>query len=148
MEISMFINNSSKCFALLWAVLLFSGAAMAESSWSWQHPYPTGSRINGIQFINNSDGWIVTELGALFCTDDGGVIWEELYRGDKKLESVFFLNTSEGWACGEDGILIHTVDGGATGLSHTHLPRIFYQLNSVTRTTEQLAGTVVLSCEP
>ncbi|RKZ07167.1 hypothetical protein DRQ25_12230 [Candidatus Fermentibacteria bacterium] len=113
MEISMFINNSSKCFALLWAVLLFSGAAMAESSWSWQHPYPTGSRINGIQFINNSDGWIVTELGALFCTDDGGVIWEELYRGDKKLESVFFLNTSEGWACGEDGILIHTVDGGA-----------------------------------
>lgn len=113
MEIYMFIKYSISLSALLSAVLIFSVPAMAESSWSWQHPFPTGSSIYGIQFIDNSNGWIVTNMGAVFGTDDGGITWEELYRGEETLESVFFLNTLEGWACGEDGILLHTVNGGA-----------------------------------
>jgi len=113
-EIFMSVNNSVKCGALLFAVSFFSVPVMAESSWFWQHPYPTGSHINGIQFIDSSNGWIVTQYGALFGTDDGGISWEELYRGDEILERVFFLNTSEGWACGEYGVVLHTTNGGET----------------------------------
>ncbi len=131
MEILMFINNLSRCFALLSSVLIFSGTAMAESSWSWQHPYPTGSIINGIQFIDNSNGWIVTQRGAVYGTDDGGITWEELYRipGDfKSLHGIFFKTLSEGWASGEDGILLHTIDGGVNWSSSTPSP---YRLLSI-----------------
>ena len=115
MEIIMYAKYSICCAALLSAALIYSVPAMAESSWSWQHPYPTGAHIYGIQFINNNNGWIVTVMGAVFRTDDGGISWEELYRipgATKLLSGIFFKTVSEGWASGEDGILLHTIDGG------------------------------------
>jgi len=108
--------------ALLLTLLVFSSPVKAESSWSWQHPYPTGSHINAVQFIDNSNGWIVTDWGEVFGTDDGGIIWEELYRlpgNFNWLKGVYFLNTNEGWACGEDGLLLHTIDAGVNWTSTT-----------------------------
>lgn len=143
MEIFMLIKYSISCTALLLAVLIFSVPAMAESSWLWQHPYPTGWDISGIQFIDNSNGWIVTTGGGVFGTDDGGIAWEELCRITRPyyeaLDGVYFINTSEGWACGKDGILLHTVDGGANW-SETFLSS--YDLLSIEFSDENYGSVV------
>ncbi|MCD4707426.1 MAG: T9SS type A sorting domain-containing protein [Candidatus Sabulitectum sp.] len=138
----MFIKRSVNCVALLFAVLVFSIPAMAESSWFWQHPYPTGSSINGIHFIDNDNGWIVTFQGAIYGTDDGGTTWEELYRGSKILRRVFFLNTSRGWICGNDGFIIRTANGGDNWSISYPAAQHFKAIEF----TDENYGTVVGTC--
>ena len=90
---------------------------MADSNWEWQHPYPSGTTVDCIQFIDNDNGWIAVggvglDHGAVYGTSNGGITWTRLCTTRYPLQRVFFLNTSEGWACGNNGILLHTTDGG------------------------------------
>ncbi|MCK5116921.1 MAG: T9SS type A sorting domain-containing protein [Candidatus Aegiribacteria sp.] len=110
----MFIKYSARCAALFSAALFCSVPAMAESSWLWQHPTPTGATISSIHFIDDNRGWISTDLGEVFRTEDGGSGWELCYMAGGSLNCVFFLNEDLGWACGEDGLIIRTLNGGET----------------------------------
>ncbi|MGE0679696.1 MAG: WD40/YVTN/BNR-like repeat-containing protein [Candidatus Binatia bacterium] len=97
--------------------------------------------LNGIAFVNDTQGWVVGEFGAILHTADGGQTWQEqqnvlnlpkytrpdlseedaikqrvpqLYLEDLFLISVAFRNEREGYVTGESGILLTTTDGGET----------------------------------
>jgi len=97
--------------------------------------------LNGIAFVNDTEGWVVGEFGSILHTSDGGDTWQEqknvlnlpkytrpdlseedaikqrvpqLYLEDLFLVSVAFRNEKEGYVTGESGILLSTTDGGAT----------------------------------
>lgn len=92
------------------------------SSWTTQLS-DISYRFRGMDFIDESTGWVVGENGLILKTDDGGVTWiPQMYetRGEDYLLCVTFVNDSTGWIVGyyeygEDAafaIILHTLDGG------------------------------------
>lgn len=87
--------------------------------WHWQNPYPQGSGIWGVSFVDANNGWAVTEAANIIHTADGGATWniqKSSYdlgiNGD--LFGVKFVDLNEGWAVGEGAVILHTIDGGVT----------------------------------
>ncbi len=104
-------------FSFILLVLFFPVAnAIADSQWQWMHPYPTGADIQGIFFDDENNGWIVTDIGEIFRTDDAGATW--LKQIDElDLRGVFFISPTIGFACGihnTEGIVWLTTNGGSS----------------------------------
>lgn len=108
------MNKHGVCIVL---VLLLSSmfiVSNAQVEWHWVHPYPTGSVINGISFVSESTGWIVSYRGEIFTTTDYGQTWELQEHNDGELRGISFITPEVGWACGENGqgIIWRTFNGG------------------------------------
>lgn len=81
-----------------------------------------GLYFNGLQFINEQEGWVVGEgenSASIFHTDDGGLTWDEQWTGDATLMSVRMIDSERGFAVGGDlsnrrptGLILETSDGG------------------------------------
>jgi len=88
------------------------------ASWTMQNTTFTGAtRLFGIDFVNNTTGWVVGTPQKIFKTTDGGINWTEQTAPagvTGNLISVCFVNTDTGFACGGSGKVIRTTDGGAT----------------------------------
>ena len=71
---------------------------------------------NGIYFVDNQNGWIAGDNGAIKHTTDGSnwVAQTNPNPQNRSLYSVFFLNSNEGWAVGGNGAVLYTTNGGTT----------------------------------
>ena len=88
-------------------------------SWTMQNGSFTGANnLLGIDFINNTTGWVVGGTAAkIFKTTDGGVNWVSQTAPSTVtglLYTVSFANTDTGFAAGASGKIIRTFDGGNT----------------------------------
>ena len=68
-------------------------------------------------FVNDQEGWIVTEEGSIFHTQDGGRSWMRQAKTDTMLCSVHFINPDRGWASGVN-LILSTEDGGGKWEKH------------------------------
>jgi photosystem II stability/assembly factor-like uncharacterized protein len=86
------------------------------------------TRLYGVSFVNNSEGWVVggkpypwypaTE-GNILHTADGGQTWEVQQEYNSCLMAVHFVSRLRGWAVGESGKILTTINGGDTWTAQT-----------------------------
>ncbi len=90
-----------------------------------------GTQMEGLYFVDGSDGWAVGQAGAIYASTDGGGTWTAQTSGSaSKLHGVWFMDTSNGWVLGDTGTILHTTNGGTTWTPQVsgttnHLWRVF-----------------------
>jgi len=107
----LFTNNT-----LGFAAALYSTYHTADGGDTWEIiPDIGGSNIDGIQFVDDSTGWVMINNGkTLFYTKDGGKTWGSTKDLPYKIGSLCFIDRNEGWySYGMDNIY-NTSDGGRT----------------------------------
>ena len=78
--------------------------------------------IKGIQFVDNTHGWIITystpnapeNSGYIYHTQDGGQTWKEQFKTEPALFSLHFVDRMTGWVVGDRRSIYVTNDGGQT----------------------------------
>lgn len=65
----------------------------------------------GIDFFNESIGWVVGNGGQIMKTEDGGKTWNMVSR-QNDCGGPFFVNSMSGWAYGDDDAICQTDNGG------------------------------------
>lgn len=111
-----------------------------QSSWIPQNS-PLADNFRSVHFIDQENGWIVSEQGNLILTKDGGNSWQTKNLTGV-LESVFFSDLNHGCIVGRtttpaDSSLIYiTNDGGEnwTEVNHNKINRlndIFFANNDI-----------------
>ena len=69
--------------------------------------------FNSVYFLNTYIGWIVSDFGGIYKTNNGGLTWiKQNSPTPQNLKSVYFIDTNQGWAVGEGGVIITTNNGG------------------------------------
>lgn len=91
----------------------------------------TWSRINlplcftpkGVQFLNDSLGFIVGDRGTVYKTTDGGLTWnyKRLSVSATDLTGVSFSSPKIGWVSGLFGLIYKTTDGGDNWFAQGYL---------------------------
>lgn len=101
--------------------------AFRQTGWCWQQPIPHGLATRDVFFLDNSNGWLVGDLGLVMHTEDGGATWEKqsipsnLSSGN--LVAVKFIDTQRGWIAGAtDGALWKTENGGLNWVAAHQAP--------------------------
>jgi len=79
--------------------------------WNGDQDYPSGG-YGTIYMVDNLNGWIVGENGAIIHTSDGKNWATQQTNPAYILTDVFFMNTQQGWAVGSGGGIFHTTNGG------------------------------------
>ena len=78
----------------------------------------TDSNLSGMDFVNETTGWVVGEGGAVVYTNDGGKTWtaqaQDMGLENDWLRDVDFVSDKEGFISGDYGTILHTTDGGKT----------------------------------
>ena len=106
---------ASLCTSL---IIAFSLEAVAQPQPIWV-PQSSGTNYQfyDVHFVNASTG-IVSALGGLLRTTDGGATWTLVYSGTSQytryLIAVAFADSNHGTAVGLWGALLRTTDGGLT----------------------------------
>jgi photosystem II stability/assembly factor-like uncharacterized protein len=67
-----------------------------------------------LHFIDEQRGWLVSMIGSIYRSEDGGQTWSEQAKLPYQWTSVRFANSQVGVALGSGGIVARTTDGGAT----------------------------------
>jgi len=100
----------------VFALLFFGGLAnLAVSQGVWMIQDSLTTKLSDVFFLDQNQGWIVTETDTILHTTDGGAHWEiQLSGSDYALTAVQFLDEHNGWAVGDLGTILHTTDGGQT----------------------------------
>ncbi len=100
----------------LWVV--GSGSTIASSgdqgaSWSTT-VVGDDAMLASVQFLNEQEGFITGEFGAVYRTGDGGSTWEVLPKiGDDFYPyAAVFADRDRGWVSGLAGVVMQTTDGG------------------------------------
>jgi len=104
-------------------MLLFLATTFeSDSPPGWfQQTIPIDNKtITDIQFIDTSNGWVVTDWGPsfdtayIFKTSDGGSNWELQYRYPVSFTAINMVNANTGYASGGTGFgrLFKTTNGG------------------------------------
>ena len=71
-----------------------------------------------IFFADKNTGWISTDMGELFATENGGKTWQKTTPKplDMTIKTMFWLNSQTGWIGGgkkeNQAVLLKTTDGG------------------------------------
>ena len=72
----------------------------------------TTERLNDCYFVNSNTGWIVSQLGNVRKTIDGGNTWSAPQNLDNtNLYGIYFFNENLGWIAGRESIW-KTINGG------------------------------------
>ncbi|MFC2150034.1 YCF48-related protein [Calditrichota bacterium] len=84
------------------AFTLFSDSLRAEPFWQFHNPRPSAGTITSVDFVDEDQGWLITEAGYLMQTTDGGINWSMVdfplsSRGPWKLD---FYTEYDGWIIG------------------------------------------------
>ncbi len=110
-----FSSNGVALTVLQILFFLFTTRSSAQSPWIWQSPYPQGSDINAVYFIDPDQGWTVGANGTLNRTTDGGTAWIQCRSG--VIHHLYDISLSDGnigTAVGGAGTILRTFDGGIT----------------------------------
>lgn len=103
--------------ALLCGLLLLIGAGTAGSAQAgvaWTQLTPGyGVYYQGVDFIDNQNGWLVGDNQTILRTSDGGASWNRQHHavGAYALAKVQMWSPTRGWAVGNGGALFATTDG-------------------------------------
>ena len=80
------------------------------------------SRLNSVDFVDSSCGWIVGDGSVVLATTDGGLSWTMQDPGVVcNLRCVRFIDRDRGWAVGAGTNILATKDGGNTWETQFHL---------------------------
>ncbi len=97
------------------------------------NPDNTICYVNDIFFLDDSNGWLVGQLGTIGITVDGGASWSGVKVDELDIRGVNFIDPDTGWIVGRGGRIFKTVDGGFTweNLAFSGYPREddFYQVD-------------------
>lgn len=73
------------------------------------------SILNFSLLSDRQSGWLTTDNGLVYRTQDGGASWEKLFApDDTALFGIFFTDKNRGWVTGSAGTIFATSDGGVT----------------------------------
>ena len=96
----------------------------AKNADDWQQlSVPVQSTLTAVDFVSNSQGWVVGHDSVILHTLDGGETWkiqQYLPQQQKPLMDIAFRNEKEGIAVGAYGLFYRTEDGGKTWLREFH----------------------------
>jgi photosystem II stability/assembly factor-like uncharacterized protein len=102
----------------IWVVGSFSTvASSADHGASWQTTdFKEDAMFNTVQFVDDKNGFITGEFGAVYRTTDGGATWlaENKIPGDFYPYSALFTNATDGYVSGLTGAMLTTKDAGKT----------------------------------
>lgn len=102
-------------------------------TWSWLYNPP--SRVWGMDFVDQQNGWIVGDGGMIQRTTNGGLTWTPQVSGTtQSLQSVTALTPSFAFAAGINGVVLMTIDGGATWTANAPSGLSSDPVNSVVHT--------------
>ncbi len=102
------------------AVLFIRSGAFSQSEWIWQNPFPQGSDIQGVSFVDADHGYTVGIFGTINRTTDGGQTWIHCRSGVAfDLNAVSFTDVDHGTAVGKSGTILRTTDAGLTWLKQS-----------------------------
>ena len=109
-------NCRSPLLTLLVLVVLGGQASpQSTSPFKWVSPFPQGTTLNRVYFLNESQGWIVGNFGTILRTTDGGATWSNVQSGAEfDLHAIAFASEKDGWIVGDNGIMLVTANGGET----------------------------------
>lgn len=92
-----------------------SGLSARQQRWGWQNPFPQGSDVRAVSFVDSLTGYTVGLYGLINKTTDGGSSWTRQSSGTLlDLHDVTFRTPATGTAVGKGGTILRTSDGGAT----------------------------------
>jgi len=95
-------------FLLFWCIPIFP-----QFGWIWQNPTLNGYGANASWFIDQHTGWIVSFVGTVMKTTDGGATWQYQYiDGRETLLGVEFVSPTHGYVFGAGGVFFETMDAG------------------------------------
>jgi len=89
------------------------------TSWTEQS-CPVHEELISLDFVSETEGWIVGYNGTLLHTTNGGSTWtEEDPNTSAHLQGIFFLNQSTGWLFGNSSVIRKTTNGGSSWSSQS-----------------------------
>ncbi len=108
------------CAAGMSAAPAFAGVAWTKTSPGYDKYY------QGVDFVDNQNGWLVGEEQIILRTEDGGATWtqQHLAPGAYGLYAVQMWSTTRGWAVGNGGALFGTTNG-TTWVQQSEPPRSY-----------------------
>src|SRR3972149_3886179 len=79
--------------------------------------FPQNSTVNvnlyGVSFVDQNNGWVVGDSGAILFTSDGGTKWEKQTTNyTSALLDVSFCDNLNGFVVGDSGIILKTTNKG------------------------------------
>lgn len=96
------------CFIAL--LILFPLPAFAQ--WQWAYTQEVSYNFKSVHFPTADVGYIVGSGGAIYKTENSGVLWvQQASPVTTTLEDVFFTDATHGFAVGWSGTIIYTTDG-------------------------------------
>lgn len=95
-------------------ILLFVLCAITVSYGRWlQQNSGTSEHLHGVQFVNNSVGFVVGDNGTFLKTTDGGNTWNQLNANTvASLFCICMLSENLGWIAAGNGEIYKTQNGG------------------------------------
>lgn len=89
-------------------------SASAATGWCWQQPQPDGLATRDVSFVDQSNGWLVGDLGLVMRSVDGGATWSrQAIATQSDLNKVRFVDARAGWlAAALGGEIWRTTDAG------------------------------------
>ena len=97
--------KSIRLVLIAFSCLLLLLSQRAYPAWTILNPQPTAGDIIDIEFVDDSNGFLVTDGGILMKTTDGGENWTNLNNpnADTGVWDIDFINPNWGWVlCGND----------------------------------------------
>jgi photosystem II stability/assembly factor-like uncharacterized protein len=84
-------------------------------TWETVNPMPTSGTIMGISFINADTGFLASDEGEIFKTNNGGVDWAKLDIGKRPFfYDIKFPSDTKGFVVGSEHQLGRSLDAGNT----------------------------------
>lgn len=85
------------------------------NTWNQVNQFDSSSDLKSITFPSSERGWLISDNGKVYRTDDEGSNWfENQLFDDVQLNDVLFTSEEKGWIIGNDGVLLSSEDGGET----------------------------------
>lgn len=128
------LNMKSITLRLYMFFCLFLQITISYGQWTIL-PSGTSKNLQEIQFLNNSQGYVVGEKATVLKTNDGGNSWISCNPSiNSDLHNLFFIDNNRGWVVGDSGKVCKTINAGNSweittiANNHTlHLHSVFAQ---------------------
>src|SRR3989304_6408024 len=128
-------------YTLLGAYFVSTSSVVGQTHWEWQNPWPQGSDIWAVCFVNADSGFTVGQAGTINRTTDGGVTWLHCKSGTvADLFDVSFSDAYHGTAVGKIGTIVRTTDGGLSWALQTSGTSGWFRAVSFVNTQSGTAG--------
>lgn len=91
-----------------------------DNAYTWESKIVCNADIYDFDFADDNNGMLVSTLGEVYCTSDGGTTWNkmELPTTDS-LFGVKYLDLQNACIVGKHSLIYSTTDGGVTWNKHT-----------------------------